>query len=87
MAGVQIMMGKGKLIIIGIYRPPNGNFNNFLQILTEELNSLHSLSSKIIVSGDFNIDLSFDSSRKNDLLIAMQEFGLHQLQQFLSLHK
>ncbi|CAH0553616.1 unnamed protein product [Brassicogethes aeneus] len=45
------------LIIVNVYRPPSGNFKIFLDVIENALNTL-GLTSKILVSGDFNVNFT-----------------------------
>ena len=49
-----------KLILGNIYRPPkdlNQNYHTFINEFSETLDYLHTKKSKIIIAGDYNIDL------------------------------
>ena len=48
--GVKI----GSIIFINIYRPPSGNKDNFVELLTQYLDTLR--GQKIIIGGDFNLN-------------------------------
>lgn len=45
------------MTIAACYRPPSGDFDLFLQVFNEFLNYLSTMSGRIIIGGDFNIDL------------------------------
>lgn len=56
--GVELTIGKNKCLFICIYRPPNGNFQNFLTTMTNILSSLYEKTyHNIFIMGDFNINL------------------------------
>lgn len=48
---------KGKIIIGCIYRPPNLNYNTFIDCLTSTLNTISSEMKTCYILGDFNINL------------------------------
>lgn len=65
------------VIIVCIYRPPSGDFNNFMSILEDTLNKITSKSNKhIVVCGDFNVDLNIKTNHTNMLLDLMSCFSL-----------
>jgi hypothetical protein len=63
-------------IIICIYRSPTGDFIYFLTKLEVILNELNNISNEFIICGDFNIDYTKDSSRKNYLDSILASFNL-----------
>ncbi|XP_049767949.1 uncharacterized protein LOC126101318 [Schistocerca cancellata] len=63
-------------IIINVYRAPSSNIPNFMTKLEVLLNSVSSLNMRIILCGDFNIDLSKNSSAKLDLLNMTKSFNM-----------
>ena len=55
---VEIIMPKGKNIIIGvIYRPPNGNLQSFVHSFNEVIDKVGSENKLCYLMGDFNINL------------------------------
>ncbi|XP_049816629.1 uncharacterized protein LOC126263579 [Schistocerca nitens] len=62
-------------IIINVYRAPSSNIPNFMTKLVL-LNSVSSLNMRIILCGDFNIDLSKNSNAKLDLLNMTKSFNM-----------
>lgn len=52
-------------LIIVIYRPPSGDFNEFLLLLNGLLEFASSFRAKIIIGGDFNVDFLEKSYRLN----------------------
>ncbi|RXG58720.1 hypothetical protein Avbf_17280 [Armadillidium vulgare] len=58
--------GSGKVILGGIYRPPNGSIADFNIFLVNALNDIRRLGSRCILMGDFNINffsnLNIDSA-------------------------
>lgn len=67
-----------KLIVICIYRPPNGNFNLFTEVLTNILDTCTRKYNtfKIILCGDFNVDFSIDSMTKKLFLDVTASYDL-----------
>lgn len=65
---VEIKLGAHAINLIGMYRPPNGCKNDFIDYL-DNLHSTSFLNSKVIYSGDLNIDLlSLNESPSSKLL-------------------
>lgn len=65
------------LIVIGIYRPPRGNFECFLSILNESLNQVQSTDhSPVCVLGDFNVDFLKESKDRRELIELLRSYGL-----------
>ena len=58
------------LTILGIYRPPSGNFTNFKEELFRHITACDVQSTKIIV-GDFNINVNTDAN--NSFIQQMQQ--------------
>ena len=55
---VEICIPNNKNILIGvIYRPPNGNPEEFLDKFSESLSSLTRANKHCYLTGDFNLDL------------------------------
>ena len=55
---IRFNMNQRKIIVIGVYRPPQGSKINFIQDLDAILSDLDINSSTVFVTGDFNINLS-----------------------------
>lgn len=63
MALVKLSLKKSKLFILGIYRPPGGNLENSLDLISEAFENSEADNHKILMMGDINIDcLKEDSS-------------------------
>ena len=45
------------MVIGNIYRPPQGNIDNFTQVLEDTLNSIDLNRTELYLMGDFNIDM------------------------------
>ena len=67
-----------QIVIINLYRPPQGSIPVFLDKLSESITKLNlSPNSELYVLGDFNIDmLDKTSQNSKDLLLSMKLFGL-----------
>ena len=66
-----------KIAVVGLYRPPNGSKNEFINSL-ESIIQTHLRNTKMIIAGDFNIDLCNHgpSTGNNSLSNAMMSNGL-----------
>lgn len=58
-----IKIASVKLILVVIYRPPNGNFEEFLSLLHALLTKIVEMSSDIVIGGDFNVDFSIRNAK------------------------
>ena len=57
----EFLLPNSKPITVGtIYRPPNQS--NFLEVLSENMNKIDSISNEIYILGDFNINFSLNDS-------------------------
>lgn len=79
MTSVRIV--EKKLFILAIYRPPKGNFDDFLSRLNESLNILSNLKSNhnMYVTGDFNIDFLKESRQRADIIELFESYGLSRI--------
>ena len=60
---VEIDNKNSKFLCGSVYRPPNGNINNFLDILSDMLDKISSGNKKCYIMGDLNINLlEYDSN-------------------------
>ena len=78
---VLVKQPNSKTILIGnIYRPPQGNIENFIQVLENSFTNIDLSKTELYLMGDFNIDML---DKKNcftkKLLDFIKPFGLHQL--------
>ena len=55
----------GKIIFINIYRPPSGNKDEFVNILTQFLDTVR--GQKILIGGDFNLDTTNGNAHINTI--------------------
>ena len=74
---IEMNFNDSKYIIGGIYRPPDANLNKFIDSLNHVIEPLKS-SHKLIILGDYNVDLleasydrdSFETCMQSNYLIA-----------------
>ena len=45
------------ILVCNLYKPPQGNIDNFIGLLEEQLVSLDLNKSEVTLMGDFNIDI------------------------------
>lgn len=68
----------GSFYIFCCYRSPSGNFKVFIERLELVLNYYGRNHSKLILAGDFNVDLLADSREKSHLITMLLAYGLKQ---------
>ena len=76
---VEIIIPGEKNLLVGVvYRPPNGDVNEFIEELSNTLSSPLSRNKKIIIMGDFNINLlSYDHDNSvNNFVDTLSTFSL-----------
>ena len=54
---IDLVYGSCKFIIVGIYRPHSNSVDNFIPLLEAILNDPLLRARKVVVTGDFNINL------------------------------
>ena len=54
---IEINRVHGQLLLVTLYRPPNGNIEVFLQDLEKLLNDLYAVHTDCVILGDFNEDI------------------------------
>lgn len=67
------------VIIISLYRPPKGNFNIFLELLTDILEVIATCKSNVFIMGDFNIDFLEEGSNRSAIVDLFSSYGLHRI--------
>lgn len=77
-AASEFVVNKRQLIVIAVYRPPNGNIHNCFYILEQVLTALFNDRKIIFVAGDFNVEMLSNNVNKNTLASIFNSFGLHQ---------
>jgi hypothetical protein len=70
------------IIIMTIYRSPNGDFQYFLNRLECTLNRIHNNTTDIIICGDFNINYLHESNIKQLLNSLLASYSLYSTNQF-----
>lgn len=72
-----------KLLVIGMYRTGNGNFDIFIRTMAKLFDYLSELSTKnVILAGDWNVDFMTDSEERSSLIDIMQASGYRNLVEF-----
>jgi hypothetical protein len=61
---IKIIVNKSEWHVLGIYRRPQGNLHNFLEIFEEIISGLD--VNKLIIGGDFNINLRDEHSSQTN---------------------
>ncbi|KAK9721111.1 hypothetical protein QE152_g21694 [Popillia japonica] len=66
------------LIIINVYRPPSDNVEEFLMLIQTMLHEVftENIKYEVLLSGDFNVDLTEPGRDGKLLLNIMKQFGL-----------
>lgn len=67
-----------KGILMVVYHSPSGSDAKFVKDLEDSCDSIL-LSDRVIIMGDFNIDMRVDSYVRNNLVRVMNSMGLKQL--------
>jgi exonuclease III len=75
---MEVNLGPVKYIIINCYRPPKGNFLNFIHTFKGQLELAFGISNNVIIMGDMNIDLMHNSWQTIKYLDLISKFGLEQ---------
>ena len=73
----SILFPDKKLIVVVIYRSPNGNFVSFLEILEKNLNNLN-LIYNVCICGDFNVKFNTSNHQTNSLIELLSCYGFSQ---------
>ncbi|CAH2094915.1 unnamed protein product [Euphydryas editha] len=66
-------------IVVCVYRPPSGLYENFEKVLEEILLKLNNSNKVIVVCGDFNIDLLHNSNISLRFKSMLLSYNLHNL--------
>lgn len=75
-AATECQLGDGMVIIVSIYRPPTGDKKVFFDKMEQLLCLIFGEGKRIIVVGDFNIELVKVGKTKNEFLSLMNSFNL-----------
>ncbi|XP_054267049.1 uncharacterized protein LOC128989202 [Macrosteles quadrilineatus] len=76
LSGVELHLENSSIIIISAYRSPDGDFNEFIDLLEKCLNFLARKKSKTILLGDLNIHLETLSKEETTFTNHLRSFGL-----------
>ena len=72
---ISCTLGKATYRITNVYRPPKGNYNDGIRLLSSKLEG----PGKQIIMGDFNINLLAETPQQNQLISEMEDLDLFQL--------
>ena len=64
------------LLILSVYRSPDGGFDDFIAILVRVFEFLNVSSRNVVVAGDFNVCFNERDTRTTALMDIMAEYGL-----------
>ena len=73
---LELMFNGGGVIFGVIYRPPWSSITSFIETFDSILDELASKYSRVIITGDFNIDVNIDSSATSSFLTAIERHSL-----------
>lgn len=71
-----IQLKNPKMLLLGLYRPPNGSVSRFLDWLTRMLHHFSSLRIPVMLVGDFNINILANTSEATRLIRLCMSFSL-----------
>jgi exonuclease III len=74
--GVKFQFQGKEIYVLTIYRPPSGNFSNFLKQLENILYSLFKPKNDLIICGDLNVNYLEVSNRVKQLNTLLKTFNL-----------
>lgn len=74
-----VELNKLNIIIITVYRPPDGDFNVFLGAMTTLLDKISNMDKYIIINGDFNIHFNKNCTNKHTFLNLVNSYGFVQM--------
>ena len=72
---MQVNTKFSHLIIICIYGPPSGNFDQFLALLDSTLKHLYMPRTEVLICGDINVHYVMHSHRKKQLSSSMTTYN------------
>jgi len=73
---VRLKITPIQLIILANYRPPSGNFTNFLKNLDSILNTWYSNKIEFVICGDININYLENCKKRQQLDALLQTYNL-----------
>ena len=75
-AAVECTFGKDQLLVMSVYRPPLGSIDIFFNCLEKVLLDVFVENKKIVMTGDFNIEMIKNNENKTNLLSLMSSFNI-----------
>ncbi|XP_045476376.1 uncharacterized protein LOC123682034 [Harmonia axyridis] len=76
-AAVEFYGKNTSVIVLTIYRPPNGDMKTFFFKLENILDKIHQENKLIIIAGDFNIELLQMNKDRSEFMNLMESFNLY----------
>lgn len=76
---IQYEINKKKILVASVYREPNSNFEIFLSQFEDLLSRCVPSYDHVIFMGDINVDLSKDTTSKNNFRLVLDSFNLKQI--------
>lgn len=76
-AVAEFMLDKNNIIVIVIYRPPNGSLTIFFNKLEQLLCEVLEENKLIFLAGDFNIEMINNNSNRTQLMLLLNSFALY----------
>lgn len=73
-----IEIRKLNLMVITVYRPPNGSYDTFLDVVNSILNVSLSLKKYVVLNGDFNIHFDRDYNHKQSFLDLINSYDYNE---------
>lgn len=75
-AAVKLQLESQYVIILAVYRPPINDHDSFFGVLSECLDKITRPLTRLVVVGDFNVDMTTDDLKKHKFINIMSSFGL-----------
>lgn len=76
---LKISLKKFNLYIMGIYRSPLSNLEESLDVISAELDKIHSLTNPIVIMGDINVDSLENTTNKQMLSEVLEGYNIKRL--------
>lgn len=77
-AAIECNLNGTQIIVVSVYRPPSGDVNRFLDSIEALLSGEINENKKIVIAGDFNIEMLKENVHRTNLLSLLQSFNLKQ---------
>ena len=74
---IECNISNMQYVIVSVYRTPMGNFGLFLEKMENILVQLFTENKRVIIAGDFNVELLKDNVNRTDLLSLMSSFNFN----------